>query len=286
MDAPEPSASALQLAIESRLKTLDRELDEDDPRTLFRFLLKMARHELERVDEPPIRADLLDRFESLLLERPPVSLDHAQLFIDAPSALRRAEIILRSSRGGKILALGDDDAVSLALLLMGAASIEGAPCIEIADIDEALLAFLEQSARMLGCELKTHRIDLFEESPGPALLDRFEIVFTDPPRSYEDGLAFIAYAARCLVPSQTSRLFYADHEDWNDEHDALREALRGLGLEPIGEMKNAARYPLIERWIPSLDERAAALELAPQDLRALIALIPARSHLYELALRV
>lgn len=283
-----PDDAALMYAIRARLQKLDEALDgepngaldENDPRTLFRFLLRMARHELSEPSPSISNPALLSRFESLIQTRPAESLHHAQLFIDTPSVLLRAETLLRTRPKGPILALGDDDAVSLALLLLGAEKVE------VADIDERILAFLSERARTLFAELPVHRVDVLEEEPGPQLLGRFEIVVTDPPRSYDDGLAFIAFAARCLHPSPSSRLYYADHEDWNDEHDRLVGALRGLGLELVERHANLARYPLIEAWIPSLEDRASALGLTADALRSLIRSIPARSHLYELRFRV
>lgn len=274
----EESESAIEGAIDACLASLNVPLDDDDPRTLLRFLLRMARYELEE-RAPAFKHDpiLLQRFEALIAARPPVSLEHAQLFIDAESAFHRAEILRRASSGGPILALGDDDAVSIALLILGVDRVE------VADIDEPLLEFLERSAEALGSRLRTHRVDVFEEAPSDQLLERFELVFTDPPRSYEDGLAFIAYGARCLSVEPTSRLYYADHEDWNEEHASLSRALRGLGLEQRSKFDNIARYALVESWIPALDVRASALGMEASLLRELIALIPARSHLYELA---
>src|SRR5690606_779563 len=117
------------------------------PEELLYWLVTMAGHTYERASEPapPVEPALLARLEALLQRRPEPDDAYCQMPIDAASTLRRAQIALsiaRASQGGReaIMAIGDDDAVSLALLLLGAENVH------VADVDGDLLDFLADSA--------------------------------------------------------------------------------------------------------------------------------------------
>lgn len=279
LDRDDASKEALLTEIARRLEALGdlSEVDEDDPRTLLDFLLRMARHELDFAPaEAP--AALRAPLEAHLSRRPAESVDHAQLFIDLDSSLRRAGIVASAlGEGRACLAVGDDDALSLALLVRGVRAR-----VVAVDIDEGLLEFLSREARAMGHALETRRVDVHEDEPPASFLDAFDVVVTDPPRSYDEAIAFLAFAARCLAPSPASRLFYADHPDWNPEHGDVIEALPGLGLELVAIHRSAHRYPLTASWVPELPRRAEALGVSADWLRALIQAVPAHSDLHEL----
>jgi hypothetical protein len=280
-DAP---LDAVERDIDARLRALGdvSALDEDDPRTLLAFLLAMARHEL-RFPPEPVSETLCGELAARLARRPREEVEHAQLFIDPASTVRRAALVARVLRehGGACLAVGDDDALSLALLAMG--HDEGLTAV---DIDERLLSFLEAEARSMDTSLRTHVADVHEDEPSPELLDAFTVVVTDPPRSFDEAIAFIGYSARCLTPHPESRLFYADHADWNLELAEVLRELPGLGLEVVARHESAARYPLTPSWVPDLPTRARVLGVDVAWLRALIAAVPAHSDLFELRPRI
>jgi hypothetical protein len=271
------SLEAVEREIDARLRTLGdvSALDEDDPRTLLAFLLAMARHEL-RFPPEPVSQGVCEGLTVRLARRPREEVEHAQLFIDPASTVRRAAIVSRVLRehGGACLAVGDDDALSLALLALGHDE-----ALTAVDVDERLLAFLEAEARSMGKTLRTRVVEGDVD-----LLDAFTVVVTDPPRSFDEALAFLGYAARCLAPRPESRLFYADHADWNLELDDVLRALPGLGLEIVARHESAARYPLTPSWVPDLPARARSLGVDEAWLRALIAAVPAHSDLFELRL--
>jgi hypothetical protein len=272
------SSDAIERELEARRGALGdvSARGEDDPRVLLDFLLAMARHEL-RFAPAPVPEERRAELAEGLARRPREATDHAQLFIDLDSTLRRAELVSRALEGGgACLAVGDDDALSLALLAMGRQDVTAV------DIDARLLGYLEDEARAMGRTLRTRVVDVHEDEPDEALLDGFSVVVTDPPRSFDEAIAFLSYSARCLAPRPESRLFYADHADWNAELADVLRALAGFGLELVTRHVSASRYPLTPSWVPDLPARARALGVSEAWLRELVAAVPAHADLFEL----
>jgi hypothetical protein len=213
-------------------------------------------------------------FEEALAHRPARDEEHGQLFIDPPSALRRASAILEHT-DGPILAVGDDDAVTLALVLLGAHEVTAV------DIDERVLDFLSRAGANEGCSISTQRVDVLSEPVPEPLRRRFAAVVTDPFRDLDGGLGFLTYAAACLARNEPSVLFWVDHPDWNFEHDRVRADLEAVGLERVRTREDLHAYPLsLAVFDPT--PIADAFGLPIEGLRALVEKTSAWSHLHTL----
>lgn len=230
--------------------------DEADVRHAFWWLLRMAERTYRRAVEPAPTPDaaITERFAELARTRPDRDAEHAQLHVDAASTVRRAELVRAhlAEHPGPVLAVGDDDAVTLALALMGV------PELFAVDIDERVLAFLADGAAKTGARIETQRVDVLAEPVPASLRQRCAAVITDPVRSLEPTLGFLLFGAAAMRRDAPSRLFWADHPDWTFEHDEVVAELAGAGLSVVETYEDVHAYPLDTR---ALDLPRIAREL-------------------------
>ncbi|MBX3274878.1 MAG: bis-aminopropyl spermidine synthase family protein [Sandaracinaceae bacterium] len=238
--------------------------DPDDPRVSLAWLLRMA----ERTrDAAPAEVDpaQLAALEAQLADRPARDEELGQLHVDAASCLRRAAHVRGHER---VVAVGDDDGVTLALRLLGHREV----CA--LDLDERLLAFLAAEG------VETHRADFLEGSVPAALRRRFTAAVTDPFRDLDGGLGFLCFAAACLAPG--GALYWVDDPLWNPEHGAVREAMARLGWHVVEAHLDVHAYPLsLASFDPSAIVEALGVERAW--IEALVTHTCAWSNLYRLA---
>ncbi|MBB4211891.1 hypothetical protein EV659_107137 [Rhodothalassium salexigens DSM 2132] len=148
-------------------------------------------------------ARLVDRLSALLANAPKVDVTLDQAPCTAATALRRALLMLETGalEGRRILVLGDDDSVSLALCLVAeAAGLPPLPApITVLEVDADWAAYLEAAAGEIGADLRVIRHDLREPLPAD-LRQAFDVIETDPPYTLEGARLFLARAAQALVP--------------------------------------------------------------------------------------
>jgi hypothetical protein len=254
----------------------------EDPRWLGYFLLAMAREtlrvaEVSKASEPP--SSLVRQLEADLRGRPSPNEAHGQLVIDAVSVARRATLIAAYAAmdPGPIVAIGDDDGVSLALALLGQSPVH------VFDVDERVLAFLSETAASRGVEVRAHLADVFEDTVPDALRHRAAAVVTDPFRSAEDAAPFLAFGLSMMRREDKSWLFLCDHADWNFDHVATLAMLvgpAGAGLVEVAHKRALHRYPLEIGLFPHFAEAAEAIGVSIAWLEALLSLTSAWSDLF------
>lgn len=272
-DSPEAVDAAVDALLAARgLTPPGPGADPDDPRVGLWFVLRMAArtHRRAHAPRPPIDPARRARFEASLSDRPTRDDAHGQLAIDADSALRRAGVAAREAEGGAIIAIGDDDAVTLALALDG---YEGG--LHAVDIDPRLLALLGAAG------ISTSEADVFRTSVPDALRGRFRVAVTDPFRDLDGGLGFLTFAAACLSREPAGRLLWVDHPDWNFEHEQVRRSMEALGFVVREVHEDLHAYPLPAELVDA-EGLAAAHGLDPAWLGALAARTRAWSSLYVL----
>ncbi len=284
-DHPSPTSEAIARAVDALLErhacSAPRPGDDDeaDMRHAFRWLLRMAERTHRRLLDTPAAVDgeLLRRFEAVLQKRPARDSEHAQLHVDPASSLRRAEIVRAfvERNPGPVLAVGDDDALTLALALMGV------PDLHAVDIDERILAFLAESARDIGATIDVARTDVLNEPLPVSLRKRCAAVVTDPIRSLEPTLAFVLFGAAAMRRDAPSRLFLCDHPEWSFEHGVVVETLEHSGFRIVASHEDLHAYPLDANAIDT-DRIAAELGVDARWLRELAEQTCAWSNLYEI----
>ncbi len=265
LDAPDPGEDA----------------EIEDPRWLGYWLIEMARETL-RDEEAQAQASaaapssLTRELEALLADRPAPDPSLGQLLIDPASVARRATVVAAyvARAPGPVVALGDDDGVSLALALLG---LDGVHAI---DLDARVLDFLAGAAARRGVALTTHRADFFEDRVPEALVHRAAAVVTDPFRSAGDAAPFVAFALSMLRRDRESYLLYADHAAWSFDHGAAMEMLSAAGLSEVTRKPRLHRYPLGRALFPRLAETAKALSVPLSWLESLLRETSAWSDLF------
>lgn len=255
---------------------------DDDPRVFLWWLLRMAVPTYRRLVEPPPALDEghLRQLEALLADRPSEDATHAQLHVDPASTLRRAALVRdRLPAGdGPVLAVGDDDGVTLALALLG---VRGLAAV---DIDPRLLDWLGDAAARLGATIDRERVDVFEAPVPRRFRGTCSAVITDPARSFEDCEAFLQFGGACLRADGTGRLAWADHPDWNFEYGLVVAALPELRLRLVEVVEDVHAYPLVGSWRPDPRQKAEELGVDAAWLEALLDRVKGWTHLHVLAL--
>lgn len=284
-----PDPADLAERVEGRLASLslarpaahDASAD-DDPRAFLWWLLRMAVPTYRRLVEPSpaIDEELLRQLQELLEDRPPEDASHAQLHVDPASTLRRAELVRdRLPVGdGPVLAVGDDDGVTLALALLG---VRGLAAV---DIDPRLLDWLGHAAARLDATIDCERVDVFEAPVPRRFRGSCAAVITDPARSFEDCEAFLQFGGACLRADGTGRLAWADHPDWNFEYDLVVAALPELRLRLVEVVEDVHAYPLVGSWRPDARHKAEQLGVDAGWLEALLEGVKGWTHFHVLAL--
>lgn len=252
-----------------------------DPRELVWWLLAMASSTFRRELAPPpcVEPGFVARLGELLAGRPALAAEHAQLHVDVASVARRAMVVKDglAAAPGPILAVGDDDGVAVALALLGVREL----CV--VDIDERVLEFSMTAGHAVGADLRVGCVDVFEDPPPRPWRGAFSAVITDPIRSFEPCLAFLAYGASCLRRTGAAGLYWADHPAWNLEVEAVLAELPRLGLSLRTCHPDWHRYPVAAEWLGDLHAKAGEIGAEPAWLAELAAVVSGWSHLYELA---
>lgn len=147
--------------------------------------------------------DLLPILEEFLSHRPSVDVQIDQSKCTPETSLRRAILCLKQHTliGKKILCVGDDDlvSVSIGLLLQQLFPDSGHTVahVDVLDIDERFLRYIEKIAKERGLPIRCHRVDLREPLPDN-LHKQFDCFFTDPPYTLQGMGLFVSRGIQAL----------------------------------------------------------------------------------------
>lgn len=147
--------------------------------------------------------DLLPILEEFLSHRPSVDVQIDQSKCTPETSMRRAILCLKQHAliGKKILCVGDDDlvSVSIGLLLQQLFPDTGHTVahVDVLDIDERFLRYIETIAEEQGLPIRCHRVDLREPLP-ENLHKQFDCFFTDPPYTLQGMGLFVSRGIQAL----------------------------------------------------------------------------------------
>ncbi len=132
--------------------------------------------------------ELLKVYEETKEGRPEPLLEYDQGYLTAKSVIERIAFADGKGdiRGRKVIVLGDDDLLSIALGLSGLP--EG---ITVLEVDERLVEFIERTGKKRGLKIEVRKHDLRYPLPND-LLGEFDTFFTDPVETLEGLGVFIA----------------------------------------------------------------------------------------------
>ena len=161
---------------------------------------------------PDAVADLAGLLEAAELGEPAAKLDLDQTHCTADTKLRRVLAMHEAGAlaGQRILLLGDDDLVSLALAVFaGHARAAARPRrVTVLDCDPDLLGYLRDELRDAGFPVEVLEHDLREPLPA-ALTGAFDVACTDPPYTVAGAELFLSRAVDALAPGAGGHVFFS-----------------------------------------------------------------------------
>jgi N4-bis(aminopropyl)spermidine synthase len=176
---------------------------------------------------------------------PPARIDIDQSHCTVPTKLRRVLSLQDAGAlvGRRILLLGDDDLMSVAIDRVGRRMgfAESIKELVVVDVDPAVLGFCR--ARLRGAPFA---VTLFEHdlrAPLPQKMwDRFDTVFTDPPYTPAGAELFLSRAAGALSSRMIGQIFFCF--GMKPSHEALRiqRAIAEMGLVTRSVTRNFNEY--------------------------------------------
>lgn len=124
---------------------------------------------------------------------------HQQPCLSTTTVKRAALVKEHLTPAGKVLCLGDDDFVSVALALM----VENE--ITVLDLDPQVISLIEQISAQRHLRITTHIADIRQPLPDQ-LRTAFDVVVADPIYFVNEMLLFLSAAEMCLRKSSSSAL--------------------------------------------------------------------------------
>jgi hypothetical protein len=186
-------------------------------------------HDLE-VKSEPLDFHLIRQF----FDRPAMKHRYEQQFCIPLTTQHRAALIIETMKpGSRVLVLGDDDLVSLALVHM-----TDQLKIDVLELDEDLVAFLHEKGgdrlNVLECNLRYGVPDEMKKA--------YDCVTTDPPYA-KDGMRFFLECARdSLADGPDSRLFLTTYPGLLEDPDQMFADVEDLDLDILKTRKHFSRY--------------------------------------------
>lgn len=156
--------------------------------------------------------DLLPVLEELFSLRPTVDVQLDQSKCTPETSLRRAILCLKQHAliGKKILCVGDDDLVSVSVgLLLQRLFPDGGHTVtkvNVFDIDERFLSYIESIAKEWRLPIGCHRLDLREPLPS-SLHSQYDCFFTDPPYTLQGIGLFVSRGIQALKKEKGLPIF-------------------------------------------------------------------------------
>ena len=187
----------------------------------------------------------VERLAEIITNAPSVdvTLDQAPCMPD--TAMRRALLMLQNGalEGKRVLLLGDDDSVSIAIGLLGRATRQGdlTRGVTVVDADERRIAFLRDAAAREQLALEVVHHDLRRPLPA-SLLRSFDTIETDPPYTLEGARLFLARGCEALATEADGHCFFSFTHWPASQMLELQKVFTELGLAVRAVWPNFNRY--------------------------------------------
>ncbi len=148
------------------------------------------------IDRLPI--DVINGYMKAVLRRPKPVQEYDQGFVTYDSALARVAIMDQYGdiRGRRILLIGDDDLLSIAIGLLGRARK-----ITVIEIDRRLTDYISKLSNEYGLEIEVLTRDISEPLPDN-MLNEYDTFHTDPPEPLEAIRLFVGRGIAALTKSR------------------------------------------------------------------------------------
>jgi len=208
--------------------------------------------------------ELLEGYKELTKGRPEPLLEYDQGYLTVDSAIARIAFADRKGdiRGKRIVVLGDDDLLSIALGLSRLPQE-----VTVLEVDERLVDFISKTSREKGLSVKVIRHDLRHPLPND-LLAQFDTFFTDPVETLQGLEVFMARGISSLRGIGCAGYFglttaESSFKKWRDIERMLVERF-GVVITDI--LSDFSSYENWEYLLESIRRDLPPLNLKPKDL--------------------
>ena len=182
---------------------------------------------------PDAVAALAGPLERAALAEPAARLDLDQTHCTADTKLRRVLAMHEAGAlaGQRILLLGDDDLVSVALAVFaGHAGTAARPrAVTVLDCDPDLVGYLRGELRDPGFPAEVIEHDLRDPLPA-ALTGAFDVACTDPPYTVAGAELFLSRAVAGLAPGAGGHVFFSFGPRRPEETVRTQRLMADMGL--------------------------------------------------------
>jgi N4-bis(aminopropyl)spermidine synthase len=187
----------------------------------------------------------VERLAEIIKRAPSVDVTLDQAPCSPDTAMRRALLMLQNGalEGKRVLLLGDDDSVSIAIGLLGRALHKGdlTRGVTVVDADERRIAFLRDAAAREQLALEVVHHDLRRPLPA-GLRHAFDVIETDPPYTLEGARLFLARGCEALSPEADGQCFFSFTHWPASQMLELQKVFTELGLAVRAVWPNFNRY--------------------------------------------
>lgn len=179
--------------------------------------------------------NLSKQYEDIFHQRPgvDVTIDQAKATIE--TAFRRAMLCFewQTLIGKRILCVGDDDLISIALGLLLKELFPGkafpVKTIHVFDIDERFTNYINHTAKEYGLPVESHMVDLKDPVP-ISFANSFDCFFTDPPYTMNGLALFLSRGISALKKEKGLAVFLSFGQKPMNERLLMQEAILDHGL--------------------------------------------------------
>lgn len=182
---------------------------------------------------PQVLEPVAAALERISSDAPPARTELDQSHCTVETKLRRALVLHQAGalEGKRIILLGDDDLIAVAIHLLAAHADFGDAIREltVVDLDAAVLAYLGRQLEDAPFPIRLIEHDLRRPLP-PRLVAHFDTVFTDPPYTAAGAEVFLSRAASALAPEPGGNVFLAYGPKPPAEALRLQRAVAGMGF--------------------------------------------------------
>ena len=150
---------------------------------------------------------VLDEYKKITSNRPRPTAEYDQGYIKEEDVMRRIAFIYERGdlENSEIIVIGDDDLISLGMGLT-----ELPKKIEVLEIDDRLIEYINRIAQEYGFSIHARRFDVREDLPED-LFKKFDVFITDPVETIEGITLFLSRAAGGLKGKGSAGYFGLTH---------------------------------------------------------------------------
>jgi len=206
------------------------------------------------------------------LARPPCQQTLEQQTCTLHTSWNRADLIAKKfGPGSKVLILGDDDLVSLAL-----AQFPGFE-IDVLEIDIKLVRLLKKESEG---RFRVKRRDLSAGLP-EEFREQYDVVVSDPMYAADGMGMFLECCSQALKPNSESRLFLSTYPPLLEDSDAFYAQLEAFNLHIHKLTEDFSRYPFPDDSREAAFKGLIALGFHPKLVAVLTEVPYLYAHLFE-----